>query len=140
MNAKDETGNISPTFEYIISRFDETAPTVPQVTGNPDGWSQTDITITALSTDEQSGVAAYSFSTEKGVYNWHTENVKTFTESATVYDYDDHGRLIRTNDTDYFYDSNGNCIRTDEYDAQDELYHVTYYVYDQKAMLRSPPF
>ena len=87
VNAKDETGNISPTFEYIISRFDETAPTVPQVTGNPDGWSQTDITITALSTDEQSGVAAYSFSTEKGVYNWQTENVKTFTESATVYVY-----------------------------------------------------
>ena len=87
VNAKDETGNISPTFEYIISRFDETAPTVPQVTGNPDGWSQTDITITALSTDEQSGVAAYSFSTEKGIYNWQTENVKTFTESATVYVY-----------------------------------------------------
>ncbi len=87
VNAKDETGNISPTFEYIISRFDETAPTVPQVTGNPDGWSQTDITITALSTDGQSGVAAYSFSTEKGIYNWQTENVKTFTESATVYVY-----------------------------------------------------
>ena len=99
VNAKDETGNISPTFEYIISRFDETAPTVPQVTGNPDGWSQTDITITALSTDGQSGVAAYSFSTEKGIYNWQTENVKTFTESATVYVYakDNMGNISEPN-------------------------------------------
>ena len=99
VNAKDETGNISPTFEYIISRFDETAPTVPQVTGNPDGWSQTDITITALSTDGQSGVAAYSFSTEKGIYNWQTENVKTFTESATVYVYakDNKGNISEPN-------------------------------------------
>lgn len=87
VNAKDETGNISSTFEYAISRFDETAPTVPQITGNSEEWTQNDITITALSTDGQSGVAAYSFSTEKGIYNWQTENVKTFTESATVYVY-----------------------------------------------------
>ena len=99
VNAKDETGNISPTFEYIISRFDETAPTVPQVTGNPDGWSQTDITITALSTDEQSGVAAYSFSTQKSVYEWQTENTKTFAESATVYVYakDNKGNISEPN-------------------------------------------
>ena len=99
VNAKDETDNISPTFEYIISRFDETAPTVPQVTGNPDGWSQTDITITALSTDEQSGVAAYSFSNEKGVYNWQEENVKTFSESTTVYVYakDNSGNISEPN-------------------------------------------
>ena len=99
VNAKDETDNISPTFEYIISRFDETAPTVPQVTGNPDGWSQTDITITALSTDGQSGIAAYSFSNEKGVYNWQEENVKTFSESTTVYVYakDNSGNISEPN-------------------------------------------
>lgn len=97
--AKDAVGNISPSFTYEINYFDTTAPTTPAITGNPDGWTNSDVTITALSTDDKSGVAAYSFSNEKGVYNWQEENVKTFSESTTVYVYakDNSGNISEPN-------------------------------------------
>lgn len=41
--------------------------------------------------------------------------------------------MIRTNNTAYFYDSNGNYSRTEEYDSENQMYYITYYVCDQNA-------
>lgn len=96
---KDKAGNVSNVCTYEISAFDTTAPSTPTITGAPDGWSTGDVTITALSTDDQSGVAAYSFSTKLGEYEWQKENIKTFTESTTVYVYakDNKGNISEPN-------------------------------------------
>lgn len=97
-SVKDKAGNISAGIK-IIELVDDVAPSIPIVTGCSDGWVNTDVTLTAQSTDNQTGVVAYSFSTEEGVYVWQTENTKTFSESATVYVYakDGAGNISQAN-------------------------------------------
>lgn len=76
--AKDNAGNISAATKVVIGKIDKSAPTMPVVTGNTEDWTNNDIELTAQSTDNQSGVSSYSFSSEAGKYDWQNENTKIF--------------------------------------------------------------
>ena len=84
--AKDAAGNISDSATVTIGKVDKTKPTAPTVTGNPTAWTNKNVTLTAKSTDSQSGVAAYSFSTAKGSYTWQTGATKSVA-NGTYYVY-----------------------------------------------------
>lgn len=84
---RDEVGNISLASTVEINNIDKTKPSAPTVTGNTDNWTNCDIELTAQSTDDESGVAQYSFSTSKDQYNWQTENTYTASENSKIYVY-----------------------------------------------------
>ena len=84
---KDAAGNISSPTTVTVSKVDNAAPTAPKVTGNPTAWTNKDVTLTAASTDAQSGVKYYSFSTEEKVYAWQTAATKTVSANGTYYVY-----------------------------------------------------
>ncbi|MDE5671630.1 MAG: hypothetical protein K2I14_09270, partial [Eubacterium sp.] len=84
---KDAAGNISAATTVAVSKVDNAAPTAPKVTGNPTAWTNKDVTLTASSTDSQSGVKYYSFSTEEKVYTWQTANTYKVTANGTYYVY-----------------------------------------------------
>ena len=85
--AKDAAGNISAPTTATVSKIDNALPTAPKVTGNPTAWTNKDITLTAASTDSQSGVTAYSFSTVENNYTWQTANSYKVTANGTYYVY-----------------------------------------------------
>ncbi len=70
-----------------INKIDKTKPSAPTVTGNAAEWTNSNVTLSASSSDSQSGIAAYSFSTTEGSYSWQTEKNKTYSENTTVYVY-----------------------------------------------------
>ena len=84
---KDNAGNISAVKTVTISKVDKVKPEKPVVTGNTEGWSNHDVVLTAESTDNLSGVCAYSFSTEPEKYNWQTENSISISEQSKLYVY-----------------------------------------------------
>ena len=84
---RDEVSNISLASTVEINNIDKTKPSAPTVTGNTDNWTNCDIELTAQSTDDESGVAQYSFSTSKDQYNWQTENTYTASENSKIYVY-----------------------------------------------------
>ncbi|MDE6470312.1 MAG: DNRLRE domain-containing protein, partial [Eubacterium sp.] len=84
---RDAMGNIRLVSTQTINKIDKTAPSVPTVTGNATEWTSGSVTLTANSTDSQSGIAAYSFSTVKGSYSWQTGKTKTVAENTTLYVY-----------------------------------------------------
>ncbi len=85
--AKDAAGNISAPTTVTVSKIDNALPTAPKVTGNPTAWTNKDVTLTAASTDSQSGVTAYSFSTVENNYTWQTANSYKVTANGTYYVY-----------------------------------------------------
>ena len=68
-----------------IDKIDKTKPSKPTVTGNAEEWANGDIELTAQSSDSDSGVAAYSFSTTAGKYNWQSENTYTVSQKSKLY-------------------------------------------------------
>lgn len=84
---RDAYNNIRLVSTQTISKIDKSAPTPPTVTGNPTEWTNSNITLTAASTDSDSGIAAYSFSTTEGVYAWQTGKTKTVSANTTYYVY-----------------------------------------------------
>lgn len=84
---RDAYNNIRLVSTQTISKIDKSAPTAPTVTGNPTEWTNSNITLTAASTDSDSGIAAYSFSTTEGVYAWQTGKTKTVSANTTYYVY-----------------------------------------------------
>lgn len=85
--AKDNAGNISAAKTVTINKIDKTKPSAPVITGNNEEWNHDSITITANSTDADSGVSEYSFSNAEGTYNWSEKNSATYDKSETIYVY-----------------------------------------------------
>lgn len=85
VRARDNAGNTSTAIVVKIDKIDKVKPTTPVVTGLPTSRVKNDIVLTADSTDALSGIAAYSFSTESGVYDWQSENTKTISENGVYY-------------------------------------------------------
>lgn len=85
--AKDNAGNISAAKTVTINKIDKTKPSAPVITGNNEEWNHDSITITANSTDDDSGVSEYSFSNAEGTYNWSEKNSATYDKSETIYVY-----------------------------------------------------
>ena len=84
---RDAMGNIRLVSTQTINKIDKTAPSVSSVTGNPTKWTMDKVTLTASSSDSESGIKDYSFSSTEGAYSWQSENTKTFSENQTVYIY-----------------------------------------------------
>lgn len=74
---RDAVGHPASVGTVNISKIDKSKPSAPQVTLDAAGWTNQDITVSAQSTDQGSGVAAYSFSYAEQERNWRTD--KTFT-------------------------------------------------------------
>ena len=74
---RDAVGHPASIGTVNISKIDKSKPSAPQVTLDAAGWTNQDITVSAQSTDQGSGVAAYSFSYAEQERNWRTD--KTFT-------------------------------------------------------------
>ena len=74
---RDAVGHPASVGTVNISKIDKSKPSAPQVTLDAAGWTNKDITVSAQSTDQGSGVAAYSFSYAEQERNWRTD--KTFT-------------------------------------------------------------
>ena len=87
VRAKDSAGNLSVAKAVTVDKYDGVAPEKPVVTSDTTITTTQDVVLTAASEDEQSGIAAYSFSREEGVYNWQESSSKSFSENGTVYVY-----------------------------------------------------
>ncbi len=84
---RDALGNIRLVSTQTINKIDKTVPLTPTVSGNPTDWTNANVTLKASSSDSQSGISVYSFSTTEGVYSWQTSASKTFSENTVVYVY-----------------------------------------------------
>ena len=81
---KDSDGEISAADPVVINKIDKTLPDTPTIKAE---YEENKVTLTVTSSDSQSGLAGYSFSTEEGVYDWQESNTKEFTENTCVYVY-----------------------------------------------------
>lgn len=73
---------------YVINYTnDTTKPTISNITKNPAGWTNQNVTFTVAASDSGSGLAsaAYSFSNVSGSYSWGTAKTKTYSTNQTVY-------------------------------------------------------
>lgn len=84
---RDAVGNIALVKKETINKIDKTVPTKPTASKSTSEWTNGAVTVSANSSDTQSGVKYYSFSTEKGVYAWQTASSKTFSENTSIYVY-----------------------------------------------------
>ena len=84
---RDALGNIRLASTQTINKIDKTKPSAPTVTGNAAEWTNGNVTLSASSSDSQSGIAAYSFSTKAGTYAWQTGKTKTYSANSNVYVY-----------------------------------------------------
>ncbi len=84
---RDAYNNIKYLGKQTISKIDKTPPVVPNASGAPTAWTNKGYTLIASSTDSQSGITAYSFSSKEGAYAWQSGNSKAFTGNRTVYIY-----------------------------------------------------
>lgn len=82
----DAAGN-SKTVSKSFTNIDKINPVISSILGNPTAWTNNNVTLTVTATDEESGVAAYSFSNASGTYNWQTSSSKAFSKNQTVYIY-----------------------------------------------------
>ena len=60
-----------------LSNFDHEGPNITRVTGNPDKWTNKDVTLTVNATDFKSGLADAAYSFDGGT-TWQKENSKTY--------------------------------------------------------------
>ncbi len=89
---RDAVGNIKQATTQTVNKIDKTVPSAPNVTANATSWTNSNVTLTASSTDSQSGIAGYSFD---GGATWQTENTKSFdtNQSVDVYAKDNAGNI-----------------------------------------------
>lgn len=89
LHVVDAAGN-EATAPFQVSNIDTEAPTKPVLTKNPaQDWTNTDVTITAMSQDTQSGIAAYWYTTENIPFDadsdsWHKMEIQNGTGSLTL--------------------------------------------------------
>lgn len=99
---RDAVGTPKLISTVEIDKIDKTAPAKPTVTGNTENWTNGNIELTAQSSDDDSGIAEYSFSTEVGKYNWQTENTYTESQNSKLYVYskDNAGNISEATEVD----------------------------------------
>lgn len=131
---RDVQGNIRLASTQTINKIDKTSPTVPTVSGNPTSWTR-NCTLTASSTDTDSSVVSYSFSTQEGTYSWQTAKTKQITENGTIYVYskDSAGNIsaattVNVNKVDREVPIIHDISIT--YDENYNLYHITIFAED----------
>lgn len=86
---RDANGNKTYCGSYDI-KADNQGPTLKKTVKSTTEWTKEPITLTVNgATDNGIGLnsAAYSFSTEEDVYDWQSNNSKSFDENGTVYVY-----------------------------------------------------
>lgn len=71
VTAIDEAGN-STTEQFVIWHIDTEKPAAPFLTTTATGWTNQAVTITAASSDAQSGVASYWYSSDSSVFDANT--------------------------------------------------------------------
>lgn len=85
VTAVDAAGNVA-TQTFTVDHIDTQAPTVPELSANGTGsWVNVDVEMNAISSDTQSGVVEYWYSTDSKAYpegNWK----KSFALSRTIAD------------------------------------------------------
>jgi hypothetical protein len=70
--------------QMTITYTDKTTPRILSVTGNPESWQNTDVTLTVNATDINSGIAeAGGYSFDNGT-TWQDSNQKVFDSNQTV--------------------------------------------------------
>lgn len=99
---RDAVGTSKLISTVKIDKIDKTAPTKPTVTKNTENWTNGDVRLTAQSSDNDSGIAEYSFSTEAGKYNWQTENTYIESQNSKLYVYskDNAGNISEATEID----------------------------------------
>ena len=75
-----EHNGVSKTANQSIEVKDNIEPTINSVTGNVAEWTKEDVTLTISATDNESGIAEYSFDDGE---NWQTANSKTYTANTS---------------------------------------------------------
>ena len=81
VKVKDKAGNISDVYNFT-PLYDNEKPVINSVTGNPDSWTNQDVTLTVNAVDAgDSGIESYSF--DNGA-SWQPSNSKTFHTNQTV--------------------------------------------------------
>ena len=84
ITATDAVGNTS-TVSGAEDRIDTEAPTKPVLTSSADEkWVNTDVTLTAVSSDSQSGVAAYWYSTDSDTFGIGSWTKMELTDVGTI--------------------------------------------------------
>ena len=76
----DGTNTVSSEV-ITLSNFDHEGPNITSVTGNPDKWTNKDVTLTVNATDSKSGLADIAYSFDGGT-TWQKENSKTYTSNT----------------------------------------------------------
>ena len=87
IHLRDAEGNIAYLGTQVINCIDKVKPSSPTVTGVPTTWTNQPYTLHAHSTDDASGMWAYSFSTIEFPGEWTFGEDKELTGNATYYVY-----------------------------------------------------
>ena len=69
--------NTKSSISVLVNKFDHEGPNITRVTGNPDKWTNKDVTLTVNATDSKSGLADAAYSFDGGT-TWQKENSKTY--------------------------------------------------------------
>lgn len=101
-----EHNGITKTVSQSITVVDNIKPTIDSVTGNATEWTNQNITLTINATDNESGIAGYSF--DNGT-TWQTTNTKTYTENTT-------GIIVQVKDNKENISTYGEIINIDKID------------------------
>lgn len=91
IKVRDSLGNESAEKVVKIEKIDTKNPIISSIDKNPaTEWTNQDVTVTINATDDESGVAMYSFDNGN---SWQTSASKTYSESTTII-----GSYIRVKD------------------------------------------
>ena len=87
IHLRDAEGNIADLGTQVINCIDKVKPSSPVITGMPTAWTNQPYTLHAHSTDDASGMWAYSFSTIEFPGEWTFGEDKQLTGNGTYYVY-----------------------------------------------------
>jgi len=110
IKVKDNEDNVATYAQTInIDKIDTTEATISSVSGNATGWTNGNVTLTISATDNESGIAGYSFDNGE---NWQTTNSKTYTGNTD-------GIIIKVKDNAGNITPYGETIKIDKIDTTD---------------------
>ena len=78
VSVRDKNNNIKK-YTVNIDKIDKIAPAVPNVSGAPNEWTNGDVTLSASSSDSDSGVKEYIYTTSQGEELISSSGEQTFT-------------------------------------------------------------
>lgn len=71
----------SKSYNYKV---DKTVPAIVSVTGNPDSWQESDVTLRLIANDSVSGLAVTAYSFDGGI-SWQVNNEKVYGVNQTIH-------------------------------------------------------